>query len=207
MALANWPPVCRLLMENVNEWFMVVCLLHKLTVGFAVIGIINGVFIQQTLKTAAEDDFIMMHQRESAARTHRRKMERLFQAGDESGDGYLCKDEWLNLTQNPEVKMWLSSMGLDAGDGEALFDFIDVDKDDKLSIVEVIEGVSKLKGTARSLDLLMCGKRQDELYQDLRDLHPEIEHRRRERCLGPASTRERVSADPVASAPAFYDLQ
>merc|ERR1712151_1446969 len=36
MTLANWPPVCRMLMENVSEWFMVICLLHKLTVGFAV---------------------------------------------------------------------------------------------------------------------------------------------------------------------------
>lgn len=104
--------------------------------------------------------------------------------------------------------MWLSSMGLDTEDGDALFGLIDVDKDDRLSIAEVIEGVSKLKGAARSLDLLMCGKKQEELYQDLRDIHPEIERRRRERCLRPAFTRESASPfaspvmSPVASAPA-----
>merc|ERR1719321_1452192 len=42
MTLANWPPVTRLLSEEVSEWLMVACLLHKLTVGFAVLGVING---------------------------------------------------------------------------------------------------------------------------------------------------------------------
>jgi hypothetical protein len=199
MALANWPPVCRLLMENVSEWFMVLCLFHKLTVGFAVVGIINGVFISETFRTAEQDDFIMMHQKEKATRTHRIKMERLFRAGDASGDGYLNKEEFLQLTQNAEVKMWLLSMGLDVGDGNSLFDFIDGNGDGSLSIVEVIEGVSKLKGAARSLDLLMCLKRQEDLYRDLQDIIPEIEQRRRERRFGQAFTSERASPDVVAS--------
>merc|ERR1712078_260290 len=42
MTLANWPPICRLLSEQVSEYFVAFCLLHKLTVGFAVVGIING---------------------------------------------------------------------------------------------------------------------------------------------------------------------
>ncbi|CAK0907089.1 unnamed protein product [Prorocentrum cordatum] len=181
MTLANWPPVCRLLMENVSEWFMVICLLHKLTVGFAVIGIINGVFIQETFRTAAEDDFIMMHQKESSTRTHKIKMRKLFEAGDTSGDGKLDKEEFLELTQNSEVKMWLSSMGLDASDGEALYDFMDTDKNGDVSVKELIDGVSKLKGAARSLDLHMCLKRQDELHQALRSMHPEIGQRLKDR--------------------------
>jgi len=188
MALANWPPVCRLLMENVSEWFMVLCLLHKLTVGFAVIGIINGVFIQETFRVAAQDDFIMMHQKESAARTHMVKMERLFKAGDASGDGYLDIEEFMILMQNVEVKTWLSSMGLDAGDGELMFEFMDADNDSKVSLAELAEGVSKLKGAARSLDLQMCLKRQDDLFQALRVIHPEIDQRRKDLTRGPSFT-------------------
>merc|ERR1719291_564831 len=66
MTLANWPPVCRLLMENVSEWFMVICLLHKLTVGFAVVAIINAIFIQETFRIASQDDFVMRYHKESA---------------------------------------------------------------------------------------------------------------------------------------------
>ncbi|CAL1157567.1 unnamed protein product, partial [Cladocopium goreaui] len=42
ITLANWPPVCRALTENVTEWFMIFFLVHKVTMGFAVIGVING---------------------------------------------------------------------------------------------------------------------------------------------------------------------
>ena len=46
LTLANWAPVCRVLLEDVNEWWVVFCLLHKFTVGFAVVGVINAVLMQ-----------------------------------------------------------------------------------------------------------------------------------------------------------------
>merc|ERR1712087_668936 len=48
ITLANWPPACRLLIENVSEWFALLAILHKLFVGFAVVAVINGVFMQET---------------------------------------------------------------------------------------------------------------------------------------------------------------
>merc|ERR1740130_1431033 len=63
LTLANWPPVTRLLAEEVSEWFMLFCLIHKLTLGFAVIGVINGVIMQETFKVASTDDMVMVRQR------------------------------------------------------------------------------------------------------------------------------------------------
>merc|ERR1712060_122107 len=48
LALANWTPISRFLMENVHEWWMIFVILYKLTVGFAMIGILNSVFMQTT---------------------------------------------------------------------------------------------------------------------------------------------------------------
>lgn len=172
MTLANWPPVCRLLMENVSEWFMVFCLLHKLTIGFAVIGIINGVFIQETFRVAANDDFIMMHEKEWSMGTHKSKMMKLLEAGDSSGDGQLDRGEFLELLEVDEVKMWLASMDLDTSDGEAVFAFMDKDGDNQVSIDELVQGVSKLKGSARSLDLISCLHRIDHLTKLIIDLTP-----------------------------------
>jgi len=42
ITLGNWPPIARLLSEEVSEWFTLVCLAHKLTIGFAVIGVITS---------------------------------------------------------------------------------------------------------------------------------------------------------------------
>merc|ERR1712151_1463021 len=80
LTLANWPPVTRLLAEEVSEWFMVLCVIHKLTIGFAVIGVINGVILQETFKVAQLDDTIMMRQKTTATKALQRKLTNLVQA-------------------------------------------------------------------------------------------------------------------------------
>eukprot|EP00928_Gymnodinium_smaydae_P043322 TRINITY_DN29052_c0_g1_i1.p2 TRINITY_DN29052_c0_g1~~TRINITY_DN29052_c0_g1_i1.p2 ORF type:complete len:928 (+),score=137.89 TRINITY_DN29052_c0_g1_i1:74-2785(+) len=53
ITLANWPPICRILSENVTEWFMPICIVHKLMIGFAVVGVISllkGIFLQKLNK-------------------------------------------------------------------------------------------------------------------------------------------------------------
>merc|ERR1712194_258432 len=119
--------------------------------------------------------------KEAATRTHMSKMERLFKAGDTSGNGFLDKMEFSQLIKNPEVNTWLSSMGLEVGDADALFDFMDRDGDCKVSVQELVHGVEMLKGTARSMDLLMCLSKQDELHQAMQDIFPEIKQRLKER--------------------------
>eukprot|EP00913_Durusdinium_trenchii_P020203 g18982.t1 len=63
------------------------------TIGFAVIGVINGVFMQETFKVAGSDDKIMMRQRERERKLHTKKMKVLFEHADESGDGILDMEE------------------------------------------------------------------------------------------------------------------
>ena len=77
---------------------------YKLIVGFAAVGIINGVFMQETFKVAASDDKLMMRQKATGAvpfgrclsgqerdrMLHTKKMKTLFEAADESGDGYIA---------------------------------------------------------------------------------------------------------------------
>jgi len=147
----------------VTEWFIDVCLLHKFTVGFAVIGVINGVFIQETFRVAAGDDHIMMHSKERAARLHRAKMEKLVLAGDISSDGTLDRQEFSELLTVPEVRTWLAAMELDVKDGDYLFAMMDQNHDGRLTVAELVEGVGRCKGLARSLDLMVCMQKQHEL--------------------------------------------
>jgi len=123
ITMANWPQASRLLAEHVSEWFMVVCLTHKLIVGFAVIGVINGVFIQETFKVASSDDDIMVRSKRKAMSMHRKRMNLLFQILDESGDGRINFDEFTIIATNPTVKAWLSSMELDPDDLDRVADF------------------------------------------------------------------------------------
>merc|ERR1719498_9509 len=89
LTLGNWVPIARVLGELVSQWFLMLSLLHKLTMGFAAIGVINGIFVQETFKVAQGDDTIMLMQKERQIRIHTKKMKQFFAAADDSGDGML----------------------------------------------------------------------------------------------------------------------
>ena len=42
-------PELRILQDKVSEWYFAFSIAHKVTIGFAVIGVINGVFMQARL--------------------------------------------------------------------------------------------------------------------------------------------------------------
>merc|ERR1712228_215440 len=80
---------------------------------------------------------------------------------DGDGDGEISKEEFVELVEDKQVRMWLSSMEIDASDAPTLFDLLDESKDGYLTCDELVKGVAKLKGGARSIDLatLMCEQR------------------------------------------------
>ncbi|CAL1167465.1 unnamed protein product [Cladocopium goreaui] len=163
-----------------TEWFMLLCILHKLVIGFAVVGVINGVFIQETFKVASSDNQIMMRQKERSYKLHEMKMRQLFMEADTDGDGFVNADEWRELVSHPAVQLWLGSMDLDAADADGLYELIhDLDQDGDLTMDELIRGVARLKGTARSYDLQMLLRQVLALTESVDKLKRSVDRRSR----------------------------
>merc|ERR1712217_337252 len=89
LTLANYHAVARKLSEYVAEGFQVYVVIHKLTMGFAIVGVINGIFLQETMKVASADDGVSMMQKERATKLHAAKMRLFFLDADESQDGVI----------------------------------------------------------------------------------------------------------------------
>ncbi|OLP92891.1 Sodium channel protein type 11 subunit alpha [Symbiodinium microadriaticum] len=157
LTLANWPPVCRLLVEEVSEWWLLMCLLHKLTMGFAVIGVINAVLMQETFKVAYLDDTVMVREKMRTMRAHVAKMSELFHEADTSGDGKLDFEEFKQILKKHEVKVWLSAMELDVSNVKELF--------------TLVQGVSRLRGSGRAQDVRKILEMSEQMKHDLHELH------------------------------------
>mmetsp|Transcript_40241 Transcript_40241/g.72281 ORF Transcript_40241/g.72281 Transcript_40241/m.72281 type:complete len:279 (+) Transcript_40241:3-839(+) len=154
LSLANWPPVARMLQEEVSEWFVIFSVLHKIIFGFSVISVVNGVFMQETFKVASQDDAIMMRQSERQKRNYVAKMSALFNLADSSGDGYLSKEEFCHTVESPKIRSWLSAQDFQVAVMEAheLFGLL-CDDCDEISAEQFVYGVAALKGQARSFDV------------------------------------------------------
>lgn len=155
ITLANWPPICRLLAEEVSEWFFIFSVAHKLTIGFAVVSVINGVFMQETFKVAATDDHIMVRRKHKAQQQHAAKMKLLFKKLDRSNTGKANFEDFMYITRNDEVRAWLAAQDLNLHEKDLhnLFVLCDCDQDGYITSDELVKGIGCLKGSATSLDL------------------------------------------------------
>jgi hypothetical protein len=166
MLLGNWFTITRLL-TRFNELFMIFGVCHQLIIGFAVIEVISGVFLNETFKVANLDDSIMLHEVRRAAKAERAKMTELFGKADKDKNGLVDLAEFREVLDNEQVVEWLSAMGLDVGDVDRVFVMLDADGDGQLSCQELVEGASMLKKPARAVDIAAVQKM-------LRDVHDHV---------------------------------
>mmetsp|Transcript_111988 Transcript_111988/g.348986 ORF Transcript_111988/g.348986 Transcript_111988/m.348986 type:complete len:458 (+) Transcript_111988:324-1697(+) len=172
ITLANWIPCARALTERVSEWYVIFCLSHKFIIGFAVIMVITGVFLNETFRVSATDDTIMITQKQRQIITHTKKMSHLFLAADEDGNGILDREEFRAMVEDPAVKTWLSSMGLEVNDVDTLFAMVckEAERESEITAVELVKGVAHLKGLAKSLDMAVVMSENRSLLDDVQSL-------------------------------------
>ncbi|CAE7662524.1 unnamed protein product, partial [Symbiodinium sp. CCMP2456] len=107
---ANWGPPCRVLVENVSEWFSIFFLSYRCVLGFAVLNVVNAVFVQQTMKTASSDEELAFRQKEKDIALYNRKVKKLFKTIDSSGDGAINLEEFSKLVKSPKLQFWMSQL-------------------------------------------------------------------------------------------------
>ncbi|CAE8614705.1 unnamed protein product [Polarella glacialis] len=149
---ANWAPACRVLVDNVSEWYSIFFLIYRCVIGFAVINVLNAVFVQQTLKAASSDEELSFKQRQKDQVKYAQKVKKLFQSMDVSDDGLITFDEFALLVEDPKLKFWMGQLELEYHDLLGLFEMLD-DGDGEISMDEFVEGAGRLKGTAKTIDI------------------------------------------------------
>merc|ERR1740120_636094 len=99
---------------------------------------------------------------------HTRKMRAFFAEADTSHDGTVTRQEFREIMQVEWVSTWLASMDMSAGDVDRLFTLLDTSQDGLITVEELIKGVSKLKGAARSIDLVTMMDEQFAFFDQVR---------------------------------------
>lgn len=190
LTLGTWVPVARILQETVSPYFNIFTILHKVIIGFACIGVINGVFMQETLKVAQNDDIIMMREVAHKERTHARKMKAFFRYADHSKDHVITREEWERVVSGHHAQHWFSAQGLKVKDAEAVFRLLDEDRSNGISMDELIAGVAALQGPAKSLDLAVLTENHGRLHRVMTSVMKRLESIERSVATRSRSPRE-----------------
>eukprot|EP00913_Durusdinium_trenchii_P018878 g17739.t2 len=128
-----------------------------------VIRVITAVFLRETLEAANNDAELIVQERLRQKAKYVKKLEGIFVAMDESGDGMLTEEEMTpglsernegvrtELLMDHRVQAYLSSMDLDLSEGEALFRLLQ-NGEGMVTYEDFIDGVMRCKGPAKAID-------------------------------------------------------
>ncbi|CAJ1330826.1 unnamed protein product, partial [Effrenium voratum] len=148
----GWPSNVRPLLD-VSYWYAVPCLTYVILVVFAALRLITALFVRSTLQVLAKDAGQAVLERLQQTAELQEKLVELFCDGDMDGDRALNLDEWRSLLSHKEILQYMSVLEVDVHDAETLFHLLD-DGDGVLTFSEFCEGIPKIRGPARSLDII-----------------------------------------------------
>merc|ERR1719215_1739321 len=120
--------------------------------GFALMSVISAVFVQQAMSVQQQDHEIMILKKQKETERYNKKLKSLFESMDTDGDGQLCRREFDAVTRNHELKLFMESLDINPDDLQGLFDMLDTG-DGFVSADEFLMGATRLRGSARSLDV------------------------------------------------------
>eukprot|EP00929_Paragymnodinium_shiwhaense_P018257 TRINITY_DN12849_c0_g1_i1.p1 TRINITY_DN12849_c0_g1~~TRINITY_DN12849_c0_g1_i1.p1 ORF type:complete len:727 (-),score=108.25 TRINITY_DN12849_c0_g1_i1:55-2235(-) len=154
LTMGNWVPISRTVIENVSEGYMMFFFFYRTLVGFAVLKVITAIFNAETFRVTQQDDGILLMHKERQIGMHTKRMHQLLLEGDDSQDGFLSLEEFGDLMRDKSVQRWLAAQEIELKDVQLAFNIIDDSGDGRVSAEELVRGLARLKGTAKSVDVV-----------------------------------------------------
>lgn len=150
ITMASWVPACRVLVEEVSEYFILFFIFYRCFFCFAVLKVIAAVFITETNRVLQHDDELTLMKLHREKAMFDKKVKSLVAgfAGDSIG-----WSELEELAYDEDVKSHLSTFGFHSQDLEKLFWLID-NGSGNVPVDTFLAHVGGLKGPSKQVDML-----------------------------------------------------
>jgi len=223
-----------------NDWMMYADPLRKDSIGesyfilfafyiaFCLVGMLNvvtGIFVDSAVCTRTQDE-VVDNFREELRRTTL-EVKEIFKAADTDGSGTMSLEEFRKHMQTPWVRAYFSGLEIDPSEVLSIFTLLDRNGSNQVDIDEFVNGTMKLKGHAKSVDMLammydsarfqpkfnmFCSYMEDQIMSirqlvepswtpDSKLFHPQAEQSTKVQESLPASMAELRMALPTVVAP------
>jgi hypothetical protein len=162
----GWRFFSRPLIQDVHYLFAVFWILWIILVNFMTMRVVGALFLKSTLAVAAQSDERLAMQAQKAKKETAAKIEELFKAADETGDGCLGVEEFEAMLQKQEVIDAFADMGLDMDELYALFSVLSSD-DGSADYEEFMTAALSMVASSPQLDNMKNSQSQLKLAGDL----------------------------------------
>lgn len=173
MTLDNWTAVARPIAHE--RGYLAGYFIFFISIAvFVLSNLITAVIVENAFAISKEDEEEVAIMKERQKDVEINELKVLFLEIDEDGSGYLSREEFLEAVENPKIRRKLQLLEVNLDELDELWNILD-DGDGTLSAQEFAFGLRKMKGLAKSKDILSALKQIRNLEYDLFDLDENTE--------------------------------
>ncbi|CAL1156181.1 unnamed protein product [Cladocopium goreaui] len=143
---------------------------------FAVLNVMTGVFCHSAIESADKDHEMNLQILATEREKYFRAVKRLFARLDADADGGITATEFEVALQDKTLISVFDALEISVGDAWNLFRTLDSDGDSHVGPQEFIDGCLRLKGPARSIDVVCIKRDLNTLMQKLDTQVEEMTH-------------------------------
>lgn len=122
---------------------------------FSVLNIVTGIFVDGAIELGKRDRSNMIQKQTKEREANRRHLVALLKEVDTDGDGVISKGEFFTSLEHGTVQDFMDALGIDPDNAAEVFLLLDRDGNGFVQLTEFIQGMEKLRGEARAVDMHM----------------------------------------------------
>jgi hypothetical protein len=139
--------------KQIGDAYFAIFLLFMFIALFSVLNIITGVVVDSAIIWANNDRSVKEGKADRQRAAYLDELNDVVRSVDTDKDGIVSEREWTAFCNSPRAFVILSALDLGVYDALSVFRILDVKGDNSVSIVELVEGIDRFKGVARTIDL------------------------------------------------------
>jgi len=146
--------------------------------SFGMLNLIAGLVVEATFRIATQDKKRLVKLQEKRRRTVFSQLRLIFKDADADKSGKLSQEEVRDVIAKPEIYQKLKTINFPVEEPERMFTLLDYADSGELTIGEFVTGCIRVRGMAKSRDLLnaQCAVKELGKYLDIFDVEMENLH-------------------------------
>jgi hypothetical protein len=158
-------------LDRISPLYRMVFAIYVFFVVIGVLNVLTGIFVERATEVSGLDRDLVIQSELKRSETFVEEMTRIFHEADEDSSGRISWAKFRKYLENARVKAYLATQQLDAFDARTLFDILSHGSEGaEISIEQFIVGCMRLKGQARSVELIAVLQETRSITKKLRGL-------------------------------------
>eukprot|EP00746_Dinoflagellata_sp_MGD_P161357 gnl/MRDRNA2_/MRDRNA2_88463_c0_seq1.p1 gnl/MRDRNA2_/MRDRNA2_88463_c0~~gnl/MRDRNA2_/MRDRNA2_88463_c0_seq1.p1 ORF type:complete len:625 (-),score=105.07 gnl/MRDRNA2_/MRDRNA2_88463_c0_seq1:324-2198(-) len=154
LAPGSWAKIGRVLIYDVNAIYVLFFAIYVPVVTFGITRVMTALFLRETFAAASSDKDMVLEEQFRAKKVQKENLQALFDKIDLDRTGRIKFDELQKALKDRRSASWMQILDVDVYEVVQLFQLLDTDGDGMVTFEEFSKGIMRLRGGAKSIDLI-----------------------------------------------------